>query len=96
MKKEYYPSPADVSDIVLPEELIELTELIAENVHENWAKGRVEEGWTFGKEKDSVKKETPCLVSYSELDESEKEFDRRTAMETLKLIVKLGYKIEKE
>ena len=40
-------------------------------------------------------KETPCLVPYSELSEEEKEYDRKTAMETIKLIVKLGYRIEK-
>lgn len=41
-------------------------------------------------------KTTPCLVPYDELPESEKEFDRNTAFETLKLIVKLGFSITKE
>ena len=91
----YVPRPKDTSGIELDEELVRLTELIAENVHEVWAKGRIEEGWVYGEERNTEKKTTPCLVPYSELPESEKEYDRRTAMETIKLIVSLGYRIEK-
>lgn len=93
--REYIPKPVDTSDVVLPEALLELSEQIAENVHEVWGRGRVQEGWTYGEEKDNVKKTTPCLIPYAELPESEKEYDRNTAFETLKMIVKLGYKIEK-
>lgn len=92
----YSPKPEDVSEVVLPEELLELREKIAKNVHEVWAEGRMKEGWVYGKHVDSVKKTTPCLVPYDELPESEKDFDRNTAYNTLKLIVKLGYKIEKQ
>ena len=41
------------------------------------------------------KKQTPCLVPYSNLPENEKDYDRNTAMETLKVILSLGYIIEK-
>ncbi|MBO5767650.1 MAG: Ryanodine receptor Ryr [Clostridia bacterium] len=92
----YTPNPIDTTNIKLPEELLALTEKIAENVHENWSVGRISQGWTYGEKRDDIKKETPCLVPYSELPESEKEYDRNTALETLKLIVALGYKIEKE
>ncbi|MBR5460726.1 MAG: Ryanodine receptor Ryr [Clostridia bacterium] len=92
----YTPEPIDTSKITLHGELLELTEKIAENVHENWAKGRLEEGWSYGEKRDDVQKKTPCLVPYAELSENEKEYDRRTALETLKLIVALGYKISKE
>ena len=91
----YKPNPIDTSKVKLPDELLELTEKIAENVHENWSKGRIADGWTYGKARDDVKKETPCLVSYSELSEKEKEYDRNTALQTLKSIIALGYKIEK-
>ena len=91
--KPYEPRPVDTDDVQLPESLLALTERIAENVHEVWAKSRIEEGWVCGEVKDSVKKTTPLLVPYSELPESEKDYDRHTAMETLKLIIKLGYKI---
>ena len=92
----YKPNPIDTSKIELPENLIELTEKIAENVHENWSIGRIADGWTYGETRDDDKKTTPCLVPYSELSDSEKEFDRVTALQTLKLIVALGYKISKE
>ena len=91
----YIPKPIDTSSIQLPEDLLELTEEIAEQVHEIWAKGRIAEGWTYGERRDDEKKTTPCLVPYSELPESEKEYDRKTALETLKLITALGYKIER-
>ena len=91
----YAPKPVDTSNIELHEDLIELTEKIAENVHEVWAIGRIKEGWTYGKIRNDEKKETPCLVPYNNLPESEKEYDRSTAIETIKLILSLGYKINK-
>lgn len=92
----YKPSPIDTSDIKLPDSIIELRELIAKQVHEVWATQRIKEGWTYGENKDSIKKTTPCLVSYEELPEEEKEYDRNTAEETLKLIIKLGFTIKKD
>lgn len=91
----YTPTPIDTSKISLPEELLALVEKLAENVHENWAKSRIEEGWSYGETRNDEKKTTPCLVPYSELDEIEKEYDRKTAVQTIKLIMTLGYKIEK-
>ncbi len=92
----YNPNPINTKNIVLPEELLELTEKIAENVHEIWATGRIKDGWTYGEKRDDTKKETPCLVPYSQLPESEKEYDRNTALETIKTILSLGYQISKE
>ncbi len=91
----YIPCPIDTNNIELPKELLELTEKIAENVHENWSRGRIADGWTFGEVRDDTLKTTPCLVPYNELSEKEKEYDRVTAIQTLKSIVALGYKIEK-
>lgn len=90
----YKPNPIDTSDVVLSAELLELTEKIAENVHNVWAAGRLEQGWTYGKERNDELKTSPCLVPYSELPESEKEYDRNTALETLKLIKKFKYEIK--
>ena len=89
----YEPKPLDTSDIQLSDDLVALTERIAENVHEVWAKGRMSEGWTYGPIKDPESKITNQLVPYDELPESEKDYDRNTAMETLKMIIKLGYKM---
>ena len=91
----YQPKPINTDDVVLTDELIDLTEKIAANVHEVWALGRVSEGWSYGEKRDDLLKQTPCLVPYDELPESEKEYDRKTAMETLKLVIALGYKIGK-
>lgn len=92
----YEPKPIDTTMIRLPEELLGLLESIAENVHDVWAAGRISEGWTYGESKDVENKKTPLLVPYAELPESEKEYDRNTASETLKLIIKMGYSIEKK
>lgn len=92
----YTPKPIDTSKIALPEELTELTEKIAENVHDVWAEGRIKQGWTYGETRDDEKKQNPCLVPYSELPEGEKEYDRNTALETVKLILSLGFTISKE
>ena len=91
----YTPKPIDTSDVFLPEDLVALTEKIAENVHDVWSAGRMAEGWIYGEKKDAEKKTTPLLIPYSELPESEKAYDRNTAFETLRLIVKMGYRIEK-
>lgn len=91
----YNPKPIDTSDITIPEELLALTEKIAENVHDVWAVGRLEQGWSYGPVRNDETKETPCLVPYNELPDREREYDRNTALETLKLIVYLGYSINK-
>ena len=91
----YNPKPLDTSKIELSSDLLDLTEQIAENVHEVWSAGRIADGWTFGEKRDDKLKQTPCLVPYSLLPESEKEYDRKTALNTLKLVIALGYRIEK-
>ena len=91
----YKPEPIDTSRVKLPKEILKLTEKLAENNHDIWAKQRISEGWTYGPKRDDVNKKHPDLIPYSDLPESEKEYDRKTAMEILKLIIALGYKIEK-
>lgn len=91
----YKPNPLNLNNIDLPESLLNLVEEIAENVHDNWARKRLNEGWKYGSERNESFKITPCLVPYNDLTENEKEYDRITAMETIKLIIKLGYKIER-
>lgn len=96
MKQTYIPKPAQTDDIVLSEELNSLVEAMAKNVHEVWAESRISQGWTYGPERNDVLKHHPCLVPYEELPEVEKAYDRDTAVGTLKLICKLGFKITKE
>lgn len=94
--ENYKPSPAETENIELPEELVPLMEKMAKNVHEVWAKSRMNEGWTYGPVRDDAKKHHPCLVPYEELPESEKEYDRSTSQETLKLILSLGFSITRK
>lgn len=94
-QNNYIPQPIDTSDVELPQELNELAEEIAKNVHEVWSAGRMADGWTYGAERKDALMQHPCLIPYENLSEEEKEYDRRTSQETLKMIVKLGYKIVK-
>lgn len=92
-KNNYTPNPIDTSDICLPEELNLLIEKMAKNVHEVWAASRISQGWTYGIERNDNLKQHPCLVAYEDLPEIEKDYDRNTAISTLKLIKKLGFEI---
>jgi hypothetical protein len=87
----YTPSPLDTGDIKLPQALTALLERLAEDIHNVWDRQRIEDGWTYGSTRDDAKKKHPCLVPYPALPESEKVYDRTTAGETLKMIIKLGY-----
>lgn len=91
----YIPHPIDTSAVELSEDILELTEKLAKNTHDVWAAERIAQGWTYGTERDDTEKKHPCLVEYEALSDDEKVYDRNTALETLKCIVQLGYKIEK-
>ena len=90
---EYKPQPIRTDHIQLHEGILTLAEKLAENTHEVWAKERLEQGWRWGPVRSDAKKEHPCLIPYEDLPESEKVYDRNTAMETLKAIVAMGYEI---
>lgn len=96
MDSNYTPQPVDTSDVRLPAELDELVEKIAKNVHEVWAQSRMEQGWTYGDERSDELRHHPCLIPYEELPEIEKDYDRDTALGTLKLICKFGFKITRD
>ena len=89
--KKYVPNPVDTTDVKLPMELESLVEEMAKNVHEVWAQTRISQGWSFGEERNDATKKHPCLVPYEELSEEEKTYDRNTSVQTLKLILKLGF-----
>ena len=92
----YTPKPIDTSMVKLPKELEELTEKLSENAHDQWAMQRMSDGWTLGEVRDDKRKTNPSLIPYKDLPESEKIYDRKTAMETLKAIIVLGFKVERE
>ena len=94
--EKYVPKPIDTSNIELPDNLKPLLEAMSKNVHEVWAETRIKQGWKYGKQRNDELKTHPCLVSYEELPEEEKEYDRNTSIGTLKLILKLAFDITKK
>ena len=89
----YTPQPLDTASVELPQELLDLSEEIARNVHDVWSKNRIAEGWTWGPVRNDEKRQTPCLVPYEELPEEEKAYDRNTALDTLRFITLRGFDI---
>ena len=73
-KQKYTPQPIDTTDVKLPNELEELVEKMSKNVHDVWAETRIKQGWTYGEQRNDEQKTHPCLVSYEDLPEKEKEY----------------------
>lgn len=92
---DYNPDPIDVTGIELSPALLDDVELMARDVHEVWAQQRLRSGWGYGETLDTQRKTHPCLVEYDSLPEVEKDMDRATVTRTIKLLLHLGYKIEK-
>lgn len=92
----YIPEPIETKDVELSDDLRSLSEDLAKHVHEVWAKGRIAQGWTHGPLRNDELKQTPCLVPYEELTEEERDYDRNTSQETLRFLIKQGYRIVKD
>ena len=92
---QYIPQPIDTKDVELPVELEQLVEQMSKNVHDVWAETRIRQGWKYGKQRNDELKTHPCLIPYEDLPDEEKVYDRNTSITTLKLIMKLGFNIEK-
>ena len=92
---EYHPQPMDLSGIKLDQELEASIGLIARSVHEVWAQERLDQGWRYGERMSREDKTHPSLVPYEELPEEEKIFDIRTAQQVIKMLVYMGYCVEK-
>ena len=81
--QDYTPQPLILPLDGFPEKISALIDEMARNVHEEWAAGRIREGWSYGEKRDDLKKEHPTLVPYDLLSEPEKEYDRQTVIATL-------------
>lgn len=93
---DYEPQPINLDEITLTDELLELREAIAENAHDVWATARIQEGWSFGAQRDDINKKHPDLIPYSALPDGEKQYDRLMALDTIRLVKKLGFEIIKK
>lgn len=91
--REYNPHPLELGDVRLPQGLESLTEAIAENAHDVWARARMDEGWTYGETRDDKNKKHPDLTDYYSLPDSEKNYDRIMAKNTLQMILSMGFDI---
>jgi hypothetical protein len=89
----YAPKPIDTSTVELPERLVSLVELLAENAHDTWAQMRIAEGWRYGPIRDDAAQTHPDLVPYSEIPDAEREYDRQLAIGTLRVVLGRGYSI---
>ncbi len=92
----YQPHPIDTDQVELPEELHGLTETLAKHAHDLWAEQRLRDGWRLGPQRNDERKETPLLVPYEDLPDSEKVYDRRLAVETIKAVLALGYRLSRD
>ncbi len=95
MATPYEPAPVDTSGVTLPPGILALTERLARNAHDVWARQRLADGWRWGPRRNDDTREHPCLLSYDELPDSEREYDRQVALGTLRTILALGYRIDK-
>ncbi|XP_069065087.1 ryanodine receptor 3 isoform X1 [Pleurodeles waltl] len=86
----FIPCPVDTSQIVLPPHLEKIRDKLAENIHELWGMNKIELGWTYGKVRDDNKRQHPCLVEFSKLPETEKNYNLQMSTETLKTLLALG------
>ncbi|XP_072481377.1 ryanodine receptor 3 isoform X6 [Notamacropus eugenii] len=86
----FIPCPIDTSQVVLPPHLEKIRDRLAENIHELWGMNKIELGWTFGKIRDDNKRLHPCLVEFSKLPETEKNYNLQMSTETLKTLLALG------
>lgn len=91
----YTPHPIDLSEINLDRIKKEDIEKIARNIHETWAEQRRIRGWEYGDLYNEVKKTHPCMIEYEALPELEKDMDRATVEQTIKMLLWMGYTIEK-
>ena len=92
----YDPRTIDTSHVTLSPDLQDLIERLAENNHDHWARKRLDEGWRYGPRRDDRGKQHPDLVPYTDLSDSEREYDRKTVVEAIKAILALGYEIKKK
>lgn len=91
----YIPNPVDISNISLTPELEKIAEQLSKNTHEIWSSGKIADGWKFGETTNCDLKEHASLIPYEQLSESEKDYDRRTTIGTIKTLLALGYTITK-
>ncbi|KAM6961301.1 ryanodine receptor 3 [Aplochiton taeniatus] len=86
----FIPTPVETSQVVMPAFLDRVRDKLAENIHERWGMNKIELGWSYGKIRDDNKRHHPCLVDFSKLPDTEKNYNLQMSTETLKTLLALG------
>lgn len=68
-------------------------ELLSEVEHGRWNVERLLDGWTWGEKKDVLNKKSPYLVSWAELSEEVREWDRATVRKIPEFLASIGLEI---
>ncbi|XP_034078389.1 ryanodine receptor 3-like isoform X2 [Gymnodraco acuticeps] len=89
----FIPTPVETSQIIMPVHLDKVRDKLAENIHELWGMNKIELGWSYGKIRDDNKRQHPCLVDFSKLPETEKNYNLQMSTETLKTLLALGCRV---
>jgi ppGpp synthetase/RelA/SpoT-type nucleotidyltranferase len=80
--------------------LVQLTddeaETLAEVEHARWNVERLMDGWVWGPKKDVAKKTSPCIVSWAELSDEAKGWDRDTVRQIPAYLAEVGLEIVRE
>jgi class 3 adenylate cyclase len=94
--RQYNPAPLDTSEVRLPPDVTGIVDRLSQNLHEVWARKRMDDGWTYGPVRNDERRQHPSLVPYDELDESERSYDMAMVLQTLKPLVALGFTIGRQ
>ncbi|XP_030299703.1 ryanodine receptor 3 isoform X3 [Sparus aurata] len=90
----FIPTPVETGQVVMPLHLEKVRDKLAENIHELWGMNKIELGWSYGKRiRDDNKRQHPCLVDFSKLPETEKNYNLQMSTETLKTLLALGCRV---
>ncbi|XP_030299704.1 ryanodine receptor 3 isoform X4 [Sparus aurata] len=89
----FIPTPVETGQVVMPLHLEKVRDKLAENIHELWGMNKIELGWSYGKIRDDNKRQHPCLVDFSKLPETEKNYNLQMSTETLKTLLALGCRV---
>jgi hypothetical protein len=73
----------------------EKLELLARMEHDRWMAHKIAQGWTYGPVKDDNRRLHPCLLSWEELAEEEKEKDRQAVRDIPELLSDASFEIYK-
>ncbi|WP_250033861.1 RyR domain-containing protein [Paractinoplanes maris] len=92
----WVPDLHDTAALTLPPAVVTDLEQLAEHVHNVWGSKRLADGWRYGPERSTAERTMPSLVPYADLPEDERDYDRELVTETVKMLLRLGYRVSRD